>query len=584
MKFCPECGQQNEDDAKFCGNCGTKLKMAEPSQNIGNAVVGEQAQESKKEGQSGVEQTAASTGSAKEKKIEVNRVRIKLPNGNKEESKKKIPPVAGIVGIAAAVVLLLALIFKLAGFGKTKIDLNSYVTVTTSGTDTVGTAYYTMDVNGLFMKLAETIGVNNTNTTDVYAVLDSLSGDSGKWKKLSDFYNIADSAFSGELDQTDDLSNGDKIIFTWHNNESQVKTIEKEFKVSFKYKDIKIKVENLKEIEEFDPFENIQVRFYGYEPSGTAEIENNGEYDYETPYFDYELDQTNNLSNGDKVTVTISDAGGDEEGFKENCLRSWGKIPTEISKEYTVEGLPEMEDYDPFEEISVSFNGTSPDASVSITNNATVDGLDFIADKYEKLRIGDTVTVTVTGEYGDDAEAMCVQEGKKLTTVSKEYTVENIPKYAGSLSEIPQDMQDKMNQNAQDKLNAYAASSWDTAERITEITLVGSYFLTAKENADVYDSWTGESIMNRLFLVYKVSVQAGDTPFTYYYYTQYRNMIIMEDGTCSLDLSDAGTPDDRVETADGYYYYNGYADLDTLKYKTVTANLDNYTYEENING
>ena len=31
---------------------------------------------------------------------------------------------------------------------------------------------------------------------------------------------------------------------------------------------------------------------------------------------------------------------------------------------------------------------------------------------------------------------------------------------------------------------------------------------------------------------------------------------------------------------DGYYYYNGYADLDTLKYKTVTANLDNYTYEE----
>ena len=44
-------------------------------------------------------------------------------------------------------------------------------------------------------------------------------------------------------------------------------------------------------------------------------------------------------------------------------------------------------------------------------------------------------------------------------------------------------------------------------------------------------------------------------------------------------MSAIATPDDTI-SVDGYYYYNGYADLDTLKYKTVTANLDNYTYEE----
>ena len=287
------------------------------------------------------------------------------------------------------------------------------------------------------------------------------------------------------------------------------------------------------------------------------------------------------------VSVTM-DAGEDFyhciKGAAELLLTNGSHPEVEIDKVttpggITIKGLNEMEDYDPFEHIIVSFSGTSPDTTINITNNTGIEDLEFEADKYEKLKLGDTVTVTAKGYYDEDPAELCAYEGKNLTVTSKEYTVENVPKYADQLSEIPQDMLDKMDQNAQDKLNAYAANNWSDEERLVGISLEGEYFLYVKDGADTYDYWSGESTYNKLFLVYKVSVEADGKPYEYYYYSRFSNIIIMEDGTCSLDMSAIATPDDTI-SVDGYYYYNGYADLDTLKYKTVTANLDNYTYEE----
>ncbi len=549
MKFCPNCGQQNQDDARFCVSCGSKMEVtqapeAEPVNTESTAAVAH------------------------------------AQNAGSEKPKMNIPPAAGKAGIGiAALIVLLVVIFKVAGCGKTKVDLNDYLSISVAGTDTVGTASYSFDSNGLFMKLAETIGVKDEDAADPYYLLNSLTSGSKKWKKLSDLYSMMNSTFQGSLDKTTDLSNGDEIVFEWNNNKNQMEQIEKDFKVSFSCKEMKKDVEGLAEIEEFDPFEDVEVKFSGYAPNGTAEIQNNSEYNYETPYLDFELDKRDGLSNGDKVTVSVANAVGDEDTFRENCIRDWGVAPSAVTKEYTVEGLNEMEDYDPFEHIIVSFSGTSPDTTINITNNTGIEDLEFEADKYEKLKLGDTVTVTAKGYYDEDPAELCAYEGKNLTVTSKEYTVENVPKYADQLSEIPQDMLDKMDQNAQDKLNAYAANNWSDEERLVGISLEGEYFLYVKDGADTYDYWSGESTYNKLFLVYKVSVEADGKPYEYYYYSRFSNIIIMEDGTCSLDMSAIATPDDTI-SVDGYYYYNGYADLDTLKYKTVTANLDNYTYEE----
>ena len=549
MKFCPNCGQQNQDDARFCVSCGSKMEVTQAPE----------AEPVKKES------TAA-----------VNHVE----RAGSEKPQMNIPPAAGKAGIGiAALIVLLVVIFKVAGCGKTKVDLNDYLSISVAGTDTVGTASYSFDSNGLFMKLAETIGVKDEDAADPYYLLNSLTSGSKKWKKLSDLYSMMNSTFQGSLDKTTDLSNGDEIVFEWNNNKNQMEQIEKDFKVSFSCKEMKKDVEGLAEIEEFDPFEDVEVKFSGYAPNGTAEIQNNSEYNYETPYLDFELDKRDGLSNGDKVTVSVANAVGDEDTFRENCIRDWGVAPSAVTKEYTVEGLDEMEDYDPFEHIIVSFSGTSPDTTINITNNTGIEDLEFEADKYEKLKLGDTVTVTAKGYYDEDPAELCAYEGKNLTVTSKEYTVENVPKYADQLSEIPQDMLDKMDQNAQDKLNAYAANNWSDEERLVGISLEGEYFLYVKDGADTYDYWSGESTYNKLFLVYKVSVEADGKPYEYYYYSRFSNIIIMEDGTCSLDMSAIATPDDTI-SVDGYYYYHGYADLDTLKYKTVTANLDNYTYEE----
>ena len=549
MKFCPNCGQQNQDDARFCVSCGSKMEVTQAPE----------AEPVK------TESTAA-----------VNHVE----RAGSEKPQMNIPPAAGKAGIGiVALIVLLVVIFKVAGCGKTKVDLNDYLSISVAGTDTVGTASYSFDSNGLFMKLAETIGVKDEDAADPYYLLNSLTSGSKKWKKLSDLYSMMDSTFQGSLDKTTDLSNGDEIVFEWNNNKDQMEQIEKDFKVSFSCKEMKKDVEGLAKIQEFDPFEDVEVKFSGYAPNGTAEIQNNSEYNYETPYLDFELDKRDGLSNGDKVTVSVANTAGDEDTFRENCIRDWGVAPSAVTKEYTVEGLDEMEDYDPFEHIIVSFSGTSPDTTINITNNTGIEDLEFEADKYEKLKLGDTVTVTAKGYYDEDPAELCAYEGKNLTVTSKEYTVENVPKYADQLSEIPQDMLDKMDQNAQDKLNAYAANNWSDEERLVGISLEGEYFLYVKDGADTYDYWSGESTYNKLFLVYKVSVEADGKPYEYYYYSRFSNIIIMEDGTCSLDMSAIATPDDTI-SVDGYYYYNGYADLDTLKYKTVTANLDNYTYEE----
>lgn len=548
MKFCGNCGQQNEDDSRFCVNCGSKLQEAE-----------------------------AAPATEKLKKPEAVKKVTKLENINK----LKVPPFPKKAGAAAILLLIVILvIFKVVGGRKTAIDLDEYVNIYVSGLDSVGTAYFTIDSDGLFMKLAECIGVDDQDASDPYSLLESLSTGSKKWNKLSDLYDVIYTAFGGSLDKFDELSNGDEIVFAWNNNESQLEEIEKEFNVKFSCEEVKKDVDGLEELKTFDPFANVDVEFSGYSSNGTAEIQRLDNV-AGLPYFNYEIDEDSDLSNGDTITVYVSEARSysDVETFKRDCIAEWGMMPTEVSKEYTVEGLQEIEDYDPFEYINVSFSGTSPSVSISITNNTDFLFLEFSADKSEYLKVGDSVTVSVTGEYGQSPEEICLRNRKRLTTTSKTYTVENVPKYADQLSEIPQEIIDKMDQDTQDRLNARAASTWAEEEKITDISLRGMYFLTLKEGALAYDSWNGVSLYNKLYLVYEVSVDAGGDPFTYYYYSQYKNIVIMEDGTCSLDLSDVAVPDDRVTTDGGYYYY-GYADLDTLKYKTVTANIDNFTYEE----
>lgn len=68
--------------------------------------------------------------------------------------------------------------------------------------------------------------------------------------------------------------------------------------------------------------------------------------------------------------------------------------------------------------------------------------------------------------------------------------------------------------------------------------------------------------------------------------------MVLEDGTCSFDLSSATAPKGRVtfgvETGEVYWaadkiFFSGYGDLDSLFNKHVTAKIGEYKYESTVN-
>ena len=131
------------------------------------------------------------------------------------------------------------------------------------------------------------------------------------------------------LDPIDDgtyFSNGDKVAYTWNVSDD----LQGALNYKLKYKDGTIKVSGLEDAKKVDVFDDVSVDFEGQEPEGTATMTYQGN-ELDDSYFQYEPSE--GLSNGDKVTVTLS-----EEGVA-SLTRDYGEVPEETEKEYTVSGL-----------------------------------------------------------------------------------------------------------------------------------------------------------------------------------------------------------------------------------------------------
>ena len=124
----------------------------------------------------------------------------------------------------------------------------------------------------------------------------------------------------------DRFSNGDEISYTWDMKVSQLNLI----KCKFEYTDGTYQVSGLQEPGSFDPFEEIELVFSGVESEGKAELILKGE---RIPEACISCDREDGLSNGDRVTVTISEEGVDY------AAQHHGMIPDPLEKEYEVRGL-----------------------------------------------------------------------------------------------------------------------------------------------------------------------------------------------------------------------------------------------------
>ena len=295
------------------------------------------------------------------------------------------------------------------------------------------------------------------------------------------------------------------------------------------------------------------------------------------------LDKTSELSNGDTVKIEWN---CEDEIAKENF-----NVKLKYKeKEYKVEGLETAKIVDPFENLEVTFTGVAPAGQINIQNNSSDEVLRsiyFEATPSNGLKNGDKVVVKANATGNEDYYLS--NYGVIIDQGEKEFVVEGLCSYAQSASEISADMLEKMKKQAEDAFYAQTAG-WVDEVSVTSMNYIGNYFLKPKFH-------NGSSTNNMLYLMYRI-----DTLFTndkhsevlsFYYYTTYYDIMLMQDGSTSVDLSRYNAPSTysgfkheyRWQEGWGGYttlYYPGYESLDVAFNKLVTAYIENYEYENNV--
>lgn len=218
--------------------------------------------------------------------------------------------------LKALTVLPLAAV--LVSCGRAAIDPNDYLEVKYDGLDTVARANATVDYKQMVMDNLKAFGIKDED--DDHDIDRAVS----KLKKY----------LGGELDKTSQLSNGDTIIFEW--DDDKVEKLEKKYKIKLKVTDKEIKVTDLEEAKEFNPFDYITLEYNGVGPDAYAKVKVDSSLPVSYDYF--KVTPSSGLSNGDKVTVTFGSSKSDEEYIKEDCFRQ-GYVPTLFEKEFKVEGV-----------------------------------------------------------------------------------------------------------------------------------------------------------------------------------------------------------------------------------------------------
>lgn len=295
------------------------------------------------------------------------------------------------------------------------------------------------------------------------------------------------------------------------------------------------------------------------------------------------FDKSSGLSNGDTVVYTWDiDTEKVKKAFGVNVKFSDMKLK--------VKGLEEVPTFDPFAGVEVIFSGIGPNGTAELKNNSSSEIASLLRLKMDKtngLSNGDVVTVTLQDDGSQTPTQYFIKRYNAIPTATeKKFTVEGLGSYVKSASEIPADTMTKMQSQASDVINAYVANNWSEEAKLDKLTYIGNYFLSAKANM-----YNGQ---NKIFLVYRASASIKseekeiDDAFDYYIGVQYSNLILLADGTCSLDISSARMLSASLQKKypgglfGRTYTFQGYSDLDTMFNKNVTVNIANYEYENNV--
>ena len=283
------------------------------------------------------------------------------------------------------------------------------------------------------------------------------------------------------------------------------------------------------------------------------------------------------LSNGDKVSYTWK---VDKDAIAKliKCKIKYSDGSKKVS------GLKEMELFDPFKNLKVTFSGVEPNGEADIEYNGDMlSEYDFTCDKTSGLKNGDKIKISLTEDAGYYVE----QYNKAPSVLEKEYKVKNLGKYLSKIKEVDTDGMNSARAKAQKSISDMV-DYWSEDVTLDKVSYAGDYLQVAKDSDDYTKNYYG--------VIYQINAHiqpdGGQRKDVVSYYSmKFENVIVGGDGKCEIDLDEYDVPYDdfsvEVTSGDlssGSYSFDGYQTLEELKKNYVDEVADEFDCEWDVSG
>lgn len=283
------------------------------------------------------------------------------------------------------------------------------------------------------------------------------------------------------------------------------------------------------------------------------------------------------LSNGDKVSYTWK---VDKDAIAKliKCKIKYSDGSKKVS------GLKEMELFDPFKNLKVTFSGVEPNGEADIEYNGDMlSEYDFTCDKTSGLKNGDKIKISLT----EDAGYYVDQYNKAPSVLEKEYKVKNLGKYLSKIKEVDTDGMNSARAKAQKSISDMV-DYWSEDVTLDKVSYAGDYLQVAKDSDDYTKNYYG--------VIYQINAHiqpdGGQRKDVVSYYSmKFENVIVGGDGKCEIDLDEYDVPYDdfsvEVTSGDlssGSYSFDGYQTLEELKKNYVDEVSDEFDCEWDVSG
>ena len=271
------------------------------------------------------------------------------------------------------------ILLGLTGCGKEQLNVNEYVTLKYEGYDGYGE-----------------VKVNGINSDDFYKSVVKLAGKNAKIDvsdetavKEASVILLEEALENASIEESSNLSNGDKIKISSEISESTAEKFESNTGIKIKCNSINTKVKGLKDPADFDIKDYVSFKTEGYSPNIEIKAEKNTLKNW--PKFKYS--QKEGLKNGDVITIQIGKSESEFEAFRtENNLPEFDRTFT-----YTVKDVPAIvESYDEVtdELLDVLKSKADSEKDKFLSNYEGINSSDYIltnigysTDVFNKLRI-----------------------------------------------------------------------------------------------------------------------------------------------------------------------------------------------------